>query len=409
LICFQRITKGLNPGVTDVSGSRIRELVERHEEHRAGGLCLIASETCMFPDARKVLSSDLAGRYHAPWYGGTAIAREMIRETERLVREAFNAEYAIVTPLSGNVCDLAAVFALTEPGDAVGMIHFRDGGYPLGLEKFHRRGVYLPVDADTYEPDVTGIKELIVGGKVKLTILGSSFLLFPHPVREVSQFVKETGHQAHCVFDGSHGLGLIATGAYPNPLDEGAEVLFGSTHKTLCGPQGGLVVTNSKELYDRFWQILEIDLDTGIGLVDNPHVNRVAALGVTLEGLAADPGFGKRVVENSKAMAGALDKAGVPLRFKSRGFTETHQVLMDITAERAEELCRHLDASGIFIDVEGRIGTQEATHRGMGPAEMEKIAGMVWRVFDGGPSEDVKREASELAEAFPASSAGSRK
>lgn len=378
--------------------SKIMELVDRHEKYRGEGLPMIASESCPVPEARRALASDLAGRYHAPWYGGTGIAREMIHETEELAKAAFGAQYAIVLPLSGNVCDLAVLFALSAPGDAVGMVHFSEGGYPLGLEKFHRRSVNLPVDPQTYAMDPERVCALVDSETMVLAILGASFLLFPHPVKEIADHIHGLDREAHCVFDGSHVMGLIATGAFPNPLEQGADVLIGSTHKTLCGPQGGLILTNSKEHYDRLWQYLDIDLDSGIGLVDNPHVNRVAAVGVTLEHLRDNPDYGKRVIENSKAMARALDRLGVPLRFKARDFTETHQILMDIPAERAEELCHHLEEVRIFSDVEGRLGTNELTHRGLGTEDMAEIAAMVAKVYHEGPSEGVREKVLQMRE-----------
>lgn len=153
------------------------------------------------------MASDLAGRYHTKWYGGSRIAREIIETTEDLAKELFKVKYALVTPLSGNMCNLAVLFAFTLPRERVAMVPLSAGGYPLGVEKFHREHVSLPVCGDSFDIDVPHAKKLVVEKEVKLTILGSSYILFPQPVREISVHIKESRCFSHCVYDGSHVLG----------------------------------------------------------------------------------------------------------------------------------------------------------------------------------------------------------
>lgn len=370
--------------------SKIIPLIKEHEKYRKNGLNLIASENYLSPKVREALSSDLAGRYYADWYGGSKYAQKIVDKTEELACKLFKSKHALVIPLSGNICDVTMLFAFTKPDEKVAILPFTAGGYPLGIEKLNRKPIYLPVYENTFNIDVENAKKTIKKENVKLTILGSSFILFPHPVRELSKFIKKNSESKYCVYDGSHVLGLIGTGQFQDPLREGADVLFGSTHKTFYGPQGGIILTNSSEHAETLKKYLEIDIDSGIGLVDNPHMNRIAALGIAIEEMLEDKDYGNRVIENAKCLAKILDELNVPLRFKESGFTNSHQILLDIDSKRAEEFCHELEKTGIFIDIGGRIGVPEVTHIGMGKSEMIEIADLISQVFFNGSNEKMK-------------------
>ena len=378
----------------------IEGLVSKHERLRASGVNLLASENRLSRRVRDALASDLAGRYQDAGYGGSVHAREIVSETEQLAARLFRAEHALVSSLSGNLCVLAAVSAFTSPGDAVAMLPFAAGGYPLGVEKFNRRRVDIPADSGSLSMDAARTVELLVQEKVGLAFLGASFIPFPHPVAEIRRGLEEAGHHCLLVYDGSHVLGLIACGEFQDPLREGADMLIGSTHKSLYGPQGGLVLSDSPHLASSMRKMLELDLEDGIGLVDNPHLNRIAALGLALEEMQEDPGYGNRVVENSRALARALDEQGVPVRFSERGYTSSHQVLLDLSTAEAERLCRGLEEVSIFIDAWARLGTAEATHRGMGPQEMRAVAGCIAPVYRRDPAAGIAETVRELAAAF---------
>jgi glycine hydroxymethyltransferase len=377
--------------------SNIASLLEKHKEFRTSGLNLIASENTLSLEVKKALASDLAGRYHSEWYGGSRYAIEIIKETENLAKKVFKVKHAIVTSLSGNMCDLAVMFAFTKPGDKVAMVHFEAGGYPLGLSKFHRQLLPISADPNTFEVDAEGTIKIVMDEKPPLTIIGASFIPFPHPVRKISEGIKNT---SVCVYDGSHILGLIPSGTFQDPIREGAEVLIGSTHKSLYGPQGGLVLTDSDSHNETLRKMLDFDLDEGIGLVDNPHMNRVAALGMALEELDKDSDYGIRVVKNAKALAEALDDLSVPVKFKERGFTESHQIFLDLNEEEAKSLCQSLENGGIFVDIACRIGVAEITHLGMGASEMDFIAETISDVFQGKVSSDLKLKVTNFVKKF---------
>ncbi|OQX56199.1 MAG: hypothetical protein B5M53_02665 [Candidatus Cloacimonas sp. 4484_209] len=361
--------------------SEIKKLIKKHEKLRSNAINLIASENYLSAGVRNALASDLAGRYHTSWYGGSKIAQEIIIKAEELAKKLFKAKYAIVTAVSGNICDLAAIFTFTKPNEKVAMLPFTVGGYPLGIHKFNRKRIDIPVNRKTLEIDVNKTIKMLKKEKVKLTILGSSFIPFPHPVKEISTAIKKMNFPSHCVYDGSHIMGLIACGEFQNPLGEGAEVLFGSTHKTLYGPQGGIVLTNSKKHYEQLKKYLALDLNEGIGLIDNPHTNRIAALGIAMEEMLKDKDYGKKVIRNAKTLAKTLDESGVPVRFKEKDYTESHQILLDITPRKAKKLCHTLEKAGIFIDIGGRLGTAEITHRGMNSKAIRELAKSIAKIY----------------------------
>jgi glycine hydroxymethyltransferase len=354
--------------------SKLRDLIEKHERLRAGAVNLIASENVFPPGVREALISDLQGRYHSDWYGGTRYVRDVIARTEALACEVFGANHAVVSGLSGNLCDVAALLAFTEVGDGVGILPFSAGGYPLDMGLFGRRRVDLPVRESTFETDVDA---LAVHEKVRLLIAGASYIPFPHPLKPLLEYCRPL------VYDGSHVLGLIATGVFQDPLGEGADALIGSTHKSLCGPQGGIVLTRDDEIDAKFRAILDFTVEGGIGLVDNPHPARIAALGLTLEHLLENRDYGARVVANAKALGRALDEEGVPVRFREKGYTESHQLFLDLDENRAKAYCGDLEEGGIFIDIAGRMGTAEVTTRGMNPEDMKSIARRMGEVFRG--------------------------
>ncbi|UCE36386.1 MAG: hypothetical protein JSW00_12785 [Thermoplasmata archaeon] len=377
--------------------SKIKSLIEEHEKLRNSGINLIASENYLAEGVRWALSSDLAGRYFSYWYGGTKYAQEIIKETEDLARKIFKVKHAIVTSLSGNMCDLSVMFAYTKPGDFVAMMTLDSGGYPLGVTKFQRKLLPLPADKYTYQLEKEEAIRLILEKKAPLTILGASFIPFPHPVGEISKNISDS---SACIYDGSHVLGLLACGKFQDPLREGADVLIGSTHKSLYGPQGGLILTDSDLHFEKLKRLLDFDIEEGLGLVDNPHVNRIAALGCALEELSKDTDYADRVVENARALAGALVDMGVPVKFKNKGFTESHQIFIDIGEKEAESLCRNLEDVGIFMDIAARIGVAEITHRGMKTSDMDFIASAISEVYHAKKHQHLQSEVMNFSKKF---------
>ncbi len=367
----------------------INSVVRKHERYRLNGINLIPSENFIFPEVREILSSDLAGRYESEWYGGSRYAREICQRVEEKARNLFGAKYAIITPLSGNICDLAAIFSFTKAGDTIAGIPKENGGYPFGYEKFERK--FYPLPMNGYVVDGGKIEEM--EKKIPLTLIASSITLFPHPVEKIKEVMGK-----YVVYDASHILGLIAGGSFQQPLKEGADVMIGSTHKSFPGPQGGIVLTNSRDIAEMMGKYLLFDYEEGIGLVDNPHVNRIASLGAAMEEMMRNgKEYASRVVKNARYLAKMLHENGLRIKFEESGFTKTHQILLDMEREEAEKFYRDLEKNGIFIDCIGRIGVAEVSHIGMGKEEMEKIAHLMVDVYRG---KDVRDKVKKLASRF---------
>jgi glycine hydroxymethyltransferase len=238
--------------------------------------------------------------------------------------------------------------------------------------------------------------------------MGRSNLVFPEPVGEVKEIANRAG--SHLAYDASHVMGLIACKVFPNPLDAGAEVVFGSVHKTLPGPQGGIIFTCDQEVYRKVRPALYP------AMVTNHHLNRVIALATCfLEMRDFGVDYGKQVINNSQALGRALSEAGIPVLFEQRGYSRTHIVLVDVScfgdgkkvASRLEQANIVCGGTGLPKDREKgtrsglRLGTQELTRMGMKENEMATIAGFFKRVIVAAdPPDDVAGAVGEFVSHF---------
>jgi len=232
--------------------ANLRCTLDRHERwRREQCLNLIASENVTSAAVRRILGSNLGDRYTAPdhFYLGCKFTDQIEDTARRLVCEVFSSEWADVRPISGHIADMALLSAFAQRGDkimAIDRVRRYPGtsevGYPriLGLVNLH-----FPFDKDRWNIQIEKTIELITNAAPKLVILGASYLLFPHPVQELAKVCRES--DAKLAYDGSHVMGLIAGGAFQQPLKEGTRVLVGSTHKSLFGPQGGIMVAFNSE------------------------------------------------------------------------------------------------------------------------------------------------------------------
>jgi len=358
---------------------KISELVEEHTFYRKGTINLIPSENIMTGPSRHLLSSDLVHRYVNPHkvYGGTKYSDKIVEETRRIAQKIFKAKFSFVEPLSGNIAVLAIILAFTNIGDKVMLVSPGDGGYPINLERLGRKPLYFPFNKKEINIEVEKAKKLILKEKPKLIIFGQSLFLFPHPVKELSEVAEKIGATITC--DGSHVLGLIAGGVFQDPLREGAQVLFGSTHKTFPGPQGGIIVGNGEEEEKKLWEVLGFP----IVLVDNPHLHRIAALGSALEEYEKyGSNYAKQVVKNAKTLAEELYNGGINVACADLGFTESHQIYLLVNSlEEGRKICSKLEEAGIIVDVMVRLGTQEVTMMGMKEKEMKEIAHFICEIL----------------------------
>jgi glycine hydroxymethyltransferase len=376
--------------------------IKRHEQWR-GRECvnLIPSENVTSPAVRSLLSSDLGHRYTSreKFYTGTRFIDETEQYGEELARNLFRSETADLRPLSGHIADLTFLACFTNPKDTVMCVSPDDGGYPgfweQGLSRLLKlRVIQFPFSKENGKILVEESTDLISQEKPKVVIFGASIILFPHPLRALAKDARDIG--AHVGYDGSHVMGLIAGGEFQDPLREGSQALFGSTHKTFFGPQGGIVLADKehgeiikKQIYPEF--------------VDNAHWNRIAALTLALAEMKTyGREYATQVVRNAQALARALAEEGFPVACSQLGYTRSHQVLLDYGGyKEGGVVARRLERANIIVDSGVRLGACEATRRGMKEEEMQRIALFMKRVVvDDEDPRSVKRDVMKFIKEF---------
>lgn len=382
--------------------NEILELVQKHEDWR-GQECLnlIPSENVMSPTARKLLSSELVHRYTARdrFYMGTRFTDEIEQQGEKAAKQVFKAETADLRPLSGHIADLIILANFTKPDDTLMCISPQNGGYPgmwqeglAGLLKLKTKS--FPFSERDWNIRIGQAKEVILKTKPKAVIFGGSLITFPHPVKEIAKIAKENG--AFVGFDGSHVMGLIAGQQFQDPLREGAYALFGSTHKSFFGPQGGIILADKEH-----GELLKEKIYPAF--VDNAHWNRIAALAVALEEMKEfGKAYAKQIVRNSQTLAKTLNDYGFPVICKHLGFTRSHQVILDYgDNEKARTIALRLQRANVIVDSVIRIGTCEVTRRGMKENEMLRIAELIKRATSHEKqTDDVKKDVAKLSREF---------
>ena len=391
---------------------KIKELTKEHHKWMENSINLIASENITSTSVREALASDLSHRYAeglsgCRLYEGCKYVDQIEDITVDLSKRIFKAEHANVQPVSGVVANLATFFALANFNDRIMALEVPVGGHisHANVSAAGVRGLKVtphPFDENKMNIDPDAMKKEILEKKPKIVLLGGSVFLFPHPVKEAREAADEVG--AKVMYDGAHVLGLIAGGRFQDPLKEGADVVAGSTHKTFPGPQGGIILC--KEDISR-----KIDDAVFPGVVSNHHLHHLAALGIaTAEMLEFGSAYADQIIKNAKALAQNLYELGFNVLCEDLGFTESHQVAMDVSnLGDVAKLAKELEANNIILnknllpwddvnrsdDPSGiRIGTQEITRRGLKESHMSEVAEFIKRVAMNG--ENVKDEVTEF-------------
>ncbi len=388
-------------------------IIQLHDEYRKRVLNMQASENFLSYRVRKALASDMASRYsmlfdqevHGSFvhnaYGGTKYQEEIKEYAENKAREIFGFKFANVKPISGHIAAMTVLLSLAKRGDKIMAIPPELGGYdgysqPYMPDMFGLN--FVPLDmGDMRRIDVEKIRR----EKPKLIILGASYIIFPYNLTEVLEVAEEI--RAKVVYDASHVMGLLPAG-----FQEGIErcdAVYGSTHKSFPGPQGGIIFTNDESVAEKIEENLTWRTQ------DNYHTNRVAALAMALyEFSPVAKVYGKNVAENSKALARALEEGGLGIKY-SPEYTNSHQVLVDENSLKDEfsltppQMSEVLEENGIIVDSVGRIGTAELTWKGYGPEDIREIAGIIIAALEG---EDVKEEVSRMVDKWDGKTMGSR-
>lgn len=372
--------------------NEIYALIEKELERQQNGIELIASENIASEAVMEAMGSYLTNKYAEGYpgkryYGGCHVVDGVEEIARERAKKLFNAEHANVQPHSGSQANMAVYFTLLEPGDTVLGMDLSHGGHlthgsPVNFSGKLFKFVSYGVDKETEEINYDTVRQLAIEHKPKLIVAGASAYSRVIDFEKFREIADEIG--AYLMVDMAHIAGLVAAGLHPSPVPY-ADFVTSTTHKTLRGPRGGLILC--KEKYAK-------DLDKNIfpGMQGGPLMHIIAAKAVCFKE-ALDPSFKEymaKVVENCKELGEQLVKRGFKL--VSNG-TDNHLILVDlnnkdITGKEAEKL---LDEVGItlnkntvpnetrspFVTSGVRIGTAAITTRGFEKEDMEEIADVI--------------------------------
>lgn len=399
--------------------SSIHDLIAQEEQRQAEDLCLIASENHVSPGVRAALGSVLVNKYAEGYpgkryYAGNRIVDQIEQRAIDLAKQLYGAEHANVQPLSGAPANLAVYSALLEPEDTVLGMDLSHGGHlthghpvtlPAKLYSFIR---YKTTEAG--EIDYDQMEALAKKHKPKLILVGYSSYSRDIDYERVKQIADSVG--ALTMADVSHISGLIVTGLLRNPTPL-FDVVTTTTHKTLRGPRGGMILCKSEHA-------AKIDKAVFPGLQGGPHQNQVAALAVALEEATQAPfkAYAAQILQNCQALAEGLRDRGYTLCF---GGTENHLVLVDLrTKNIGGKLAQaSLEEAGLIVnmnvipddpakptDPSGlRLGTPALTSRGFTEDHMKTIVDCLDKVLsaptDQAVIHEVRATTQKLAQEFP--------
>ena len=401
---------GSDPEVAAAMG---RELTRQRQN-----IELIASENIVSPAVMAAMGSVLTNKYAEGYpahryYGGCQYVDEVENIAIARACELFGAKYANVQPHSGAQANLAVYFALLNVGDTVMGMDLSQGGHlthgsPVNMSGKNYNFVAYGVDDNGFI-DYDALAKQVNKVRPKLLVAGAS--AYPRAIDFARLAEIAHGYGAMLMVDMAHIAGLVAGGQHQNPVPY-ADVVTTTTHKTLRGPRGGLILTNNEYLAKR------INSAIFPGTQGGPLEHIIAAKAVCF-GEALKPEFkdyAHRIVENAQAMADELTARGVKL---VSGGTDNHLMLIDLSDVdcTGKELEHNLDEVHItankntvpgekrspFVTSGVRVGTPAVTTRGMGPDEMKVIADCIADcIFDfAGKKEEVAARVADLVERFP--------
>jgi len=391
---------------------KVYELATQHTTWRKKYcINLIASENVMSPLAMLLYMNDMMHRYaegkpFKRYYQGLKYVDELEVTTQKIMGELLETEYVELRPISGTIANATVFRAFANPGDKAVVAPVQGGAHvshtrygtlgALGLEQ-----IDMPFNVEEWNIDIDGARKVIEETKPKIVTLGFSLYLFPNPTKEIAEIAHSVG--AKVVHDVAHVLGLITGKVWENPLKQGADIITSSTHKTFPGPQGGLIATVTKEDYKKIGKVVFPMF------VSNHHLHRLAATAVTgIEMKIWGEEYARQIVRNAKALAEALAEAGFKVVAENKGFTESHQVVVDVREQGGgAKIAVMLEEANIILnknllpwdkpeDIKNpsglRIGVQEVTRWGMKEDDMKQIAEFIKMVVID------KRDPSEVRE-----------
>ena len=393
-------------------------MIEAEYKRQARNIELIASENIVSEAVMAAMGSVLTNKYAEGYpgkryYGGCECVDEVENLAIRRVCQLFGAKYANVQPHSGAQANMAVYQALCKPGDTVLGMSLDNGGHLTHGSPVNQSGLLyniVPYGVDENGLiDYDALRALAKKEQPKMIIAGAS--AYPRAIdfEKFAEIAHEVG--AYLFVDMAHIAGLVAAGLHQSPVPY-ADVVTTTTHKTLRGPRGGVILTNDEELAKKFNKAIFPGTQGG------PLEHVIAAKAVCF-GEALKPEFKayqQRVVTNARVLAEALQKQGFDL---VGGGTDNHLMLIDLrkTGVTGKELQRRLDEVYItanknaipndpespFVTSGMRIGTPAVTTRGFGAPEMLRIAEFIWQAatdFDN-KANDIRRNVRDICVNFP--------
>ena len=405
-------------GFVQKADPEVGAAMERELGRQRANIELIASENIVSPAVMAAMGSVLTNKYAEGYpgkryYGGCQFVDQVEQIAIDRACKLFGAKYANVQPHSGAQANLAVYFALLNLGDTVMGMDLSQGGHlthgsPVNMSGKNYNFVSYGVGEDG-RIDYAALAKQVAKVRPKLLVAGAS--AYPRAIDFEKLAELAHGYGAMLMVDMAHIAGLVAGGMHQNPVPY-ADVVTTTTHKTLRGPRGGLILTNNEYLIKR------INSAIFPGTQGGPLEHIIAAKAVCF-GEALQPAFkeyARKIVENAAAMADELTARGVKL---VSGGTDNHLLLIDLTDEECtgKDLEHNLDAVHItankntvpgekrspFVTSGVRVGTPAVTTRGMGPAEMKIIADCIADcIFDfEAKKEDIAARVAELSARFP--------
>lgn len=395
--------------------------IVEEEKRQEEGIELIASENFVSKAVMEAAGSVFTNKYaegypEKRYYGGCANADTVEQLAIDRLKKIFGAKFANVQPHSGSQANMGVYVSLLEAGDKILGMGLSSGGhlthgYKINFSGKNYVGIEYGLNPETEMLDYDEIRRLAIQEKPQIIVAGASAYSRVIDFKKFREIADEVG--AYLMVDMAHIAGLVAAGEHPNPM-EYAYIVTSTTHKTMRGPRGGIILTNNEEIAKK------IDKAIFPGIQGGPLMHIIAAKAVAFKE-ALSPEFKeyqKQVVKNAKAMADALVKGG--LRIVSGG-TDNHLMLVDlrpkgVTGKMAEE---GLEKAGItcnknsipndpekpFITSGVRLGTPAITARGMKEDEAGQIAEMIIKVLENVNDDEkiaeVKNEVLKLVEKFP--------
>ena len=398
----------------------VKAVIDQELMRQRDKLEMIASENIVSQAVMEAQGSVLTNKYAEGYpgkryYGGCEHVDVVETLAIERAKRLFGAEHANVQPHSGSQANFAVYFAMLKPGDTIVGMNLSHGGHlthgsPVNVSGTYFNVVPYGVNAETQQIDYDEFRKIVLEAKPKLIIAGGSAYSRQIDFKKMA----DVAHEVDAIFmvDMAHFAGLVAAGLHPNPV-EYADIVTTTTHKTLRGPRGGMILC--KEKYAK-----AIDKAIFPGIQGGPLMHVIAAKAVAF-GEALQPEFkvyAQQVIDNAKALAAALQEKGLTI---VSGGTDTHVMLVDVrntglTGKEAEHLLDEVgitcnkntipfDPASPFVTSGIRLGTPALTTRGLQVKDMEEIADIIATVLKNPEDKAVHEAASKrvaaLCEAYP--------